>query len=91
MTSSVQVTYPNREHQNSDRRARTRALKAIADATDSLALIRRGLEAGHLPHSPSAESVAADVMKLAAALQVLETLADVREWHAADMAEKEEG
>jgi hypothetical protein len=79
--------YPNREHENADKAARRRALKAVDEIAGECVLLRRKLEAGGNLDADDAQTVTHSLMRLTQNLSALEVLRDVREWHAADQAE----
>lgn len=83
------IVYPNKEHKKADETARRRALTAIGDLSDNLAMLRQRLESGpeFRIDADSAQGLAEYVRKLAGHLAELGTLYDVREWHKADLAE----
>jgi hypothetical protein len=81
--------YPDREHQNADATARRRALAAVAALTDELNLMRAALERGpeYRVDTEMAQVISAKAQTLSGFLGELSALYDVREWHAADLAE----
>jgi hypothetical protein len=81
------TAYPNREHENADNAARRRALAALRDIAEDAENLRGRIERGYEPHGTDADRFTAKSVKLALNLSVMETLRDVREWHAADVAE----
>jgi hypothetical protein len=80
--------YPNREHERADKAAR-RALQAVDDITEQLALLRRTLDVpDRRVDADTGQGLAEQVRKLTGFLAEMGTLYDVREWHAADRAEE---
>ena len=82
------TTYPNREHENADKTARRRALKALED-------IRGEAERLHFDISYDRDRDGDDTQKLSDLarrvtqnLAVLGALREVREWHAADQKDR---
>lgn len=83
------TTYPNREHENADKAARRRAIQAASDLFDYATQLHRQLVGGQVP-SPQMIPLQELTANITANLAVLETLRDVREWHAADQADVQE-
>jgi citrate lyase beta subunit len=82
------INYPNREHANADKAARRRAISALDSIeANARALARRIEDGSYEPHGEDAQRFAEATVKVAVNLGALETLRDVREWHAADEAE----
>lgn len=79
--------YPNREHERADKAATRRALSSLYDIIDDAKALARRIEGGYEPHGTDAQRFADKAVALAINLGILETLRDVREWHAADKAE----
>jgi len=79
--------YPNREHENADKAARRRALKAVDEIAGECALLRRKLEAGRDLDADDVQTITHSLMRLTQNLSALTVLRDVREWDAADKAE----
>jgi len=82
------TAYPNKEHERADRRARQRAMDALAELAGEAALLRRSVADGREVDGDDAQVLADLVRKLTRDLSVLGTLREVREWDAADKAEK---
>lgn len=78
--------YPNREHENADKAARRRALRALADIETEVEYLRKRVASGVADGDDTATLMqrAADLTRH---LAVLGNLRNVREWHAADQAE----
>ncbi len=80
--------YPNREHENTEKAARRRATDAlgimIIDAQD----LARKLTGWKDVDAQDAQRFHELSGKVTANLAILETLRDVREWHAADLVEQ---
>ena len=85
----MSTAYPNREHQNADKAATRRALKALDEIIDHARLVRRRVENGASDGSDT-HILSDEVRKLTVNLGILEALRDVREWHAADLVAKED-
>jgi hypothetical protein len=79
--------YPNREHETADRRARRRALDALTVMIESAQHLARDLNGWKDVELERAQVFPELAAKVTANLAMLETLRDVREWHAADVAE----
>jgi len=75
--------YPNREHEKEEKSARRRALRHLDDLIYSAGNLQRQLNAGHQDFSGTAQ-LYHSIRQVADNLVILETLRDVREWHAAD-------
>jgi hypothetical protein len=87
---SPAAAYPNREHEVADSAARRRALHCIEQIRGDLDVLERRLKQGGSTVSADGADghrVAGLVYDLGLNLQALETLRDVREWHAADLAD----
>jgi hypothetical protein len=82
------TNYPNHEHENADKAARRRALRGLRDIIEDAEALARRIETGYEPHGTDAQRLADKAVSIAANLSALETLRDVREWHAADKAEE---
>jgi hypothetical protein len=80
------TTYPNKEHRRAAEAAQRRALAAIGQIRDALALIERSVTQGS-PDSSEARRVIDFGGDLREYLAQIETLREVREWHAADLGE----
>lgn len=80
-------SYPNREHENADKAARRRAIKALDDIIDDAQTLQRRIARGYEPHGTDAQRRADKAVASAVNFAFLEQLRDVREWHAADLAE----
>lgn len=78
--------YPNREHKNADEAARRRALAGLRDIVEDAQALFRRIENGYEPHGTDAQRLADKAVAITVSLSALETLRDVREWHAADTA-----
>ncbi len=85
------TAYPNREHENADKAALRRARTAISDTRELLATLERRLRfagtadtKGVYVDANDARPITDAVARLTGELAKLETLRDVREWHAAD-------
>lgn len=85
--------YPNREHENADKAARRRALRALETITSEAETLQRALRLQPTLPGPGRRVDADDTQVMSAAVQQLTgylaelgTLHDVREWHAADAA-----
>jgi hypothetical protein len=78
------MNYPNREHQNADRGAHRRALANLETIAAAAGIVRQKLEQGYTCDGSDARLMAVSVGQLTENLQILETLRDVREWHALD-------
>lgn len=80
------TTYPNREHGNADRTARQQAIDALDAIAADAETLKRRLSNGVYADVTDAESLVAKAGQVARRLAVLDTLRQVREWHAADEA-----
>jgi hypothetical protein len=80
------TAYPNREHENEDRTARQQAIEALDALAGDAAILRRRLSNGTYADVTDAESLIAKAGQVAHRLAVLDTLRQVREWHAAGTA-----
>lgn len=87
MNDTRVTAYPNREHKNADGTARERAEAALNCIEGEVMIIRRRIADG-ADASHDVQILADAVRRLTHTLAVLETLRDVREWHAADQAEE---
>lgn len=78
--------YPNREHENADKAARRRALKALETIKDEVQILSGTLALGSTARidADAAQTIAGKVRDLAGYLAELGTLYDVREWDAID-------
>jgi hypothetical protein len=88
------MNYPNREHQNADQAATRRALHCLDGIESDVTILRRRLtQTGSTVSVDGADSggLALRVRDLTEYLTVLETLRDVREWHALDQRDAEAG
>jgi hypothetical protein len=81
------VDYPNREHGNADRAAKRRALTALNSIIENAQLLVRALETDTALDPGASRRIADGAVSVAINLSALETLSDVREWHAADVAD----
>lgn len=79
--------YPNREHENADKAARRRTLKAAGDLIQAAALIAKRVELG-IAEGGDTSRLAGLARDLTEHVAVLGALRDVREWHAAGQAEE---
>lgn len=79
--------YPNREHQREVESQTSRAVDALAALADDALLLKRRLEKGSLVVGADAKQLAERAMVIAERLTRLDMLRQVREWHAADLAE----
>jgi hypothetical protein len=79
--------YPNKEHETADRRARRRAVDALGIMITDAQRLARHLNGGNDVMTEDGQRFAELSAKVTANLAALETLHDVREWHAADVAE----
>jgi hypothetical protein len=75
--------YPNREHENAVNSATRRALSALDAISENVDLIRGKLAAGTV----DARYLQEQAGRMFEYLTTLETLRDVRDWHAADLAD----
>lgn len=78
--------YPNREHENKDKAARRRAHAALDMIASEVSVVGRRIEGGGAD-ADDCRQMAEHVRALTEHLAVLETLREVREWHAADHPE----
>jgi hypothetical protein len=83
----VVTEYPNKEHENAERRARRRALDALVLMIENAQHLARDLNGWKDVDMERGQSFPELSAKVTANLAMLETLRDVREWHAADVAE----
>jgi hypothetical protein len=94
-TDSAGPAYPNREHKNADRAARRRALAALNAITAEAERLRQKLQEADNPlsslDSDDTRTMDGKVHDLTAEFAVIGALRDVREWHAADLAEAGKG
>lgn len=85
--------YPNREHQKADETARRRAMAELdaimAVAHDLRRKVWDGITTDRRVDADDAQVIQGHMAKLPGLLAELGTLYDIREWHAADQAEKE--
>lgn len=84
------TTFPNREHEKADNAARRRAGKALDEIESEIGILRHKLaRTGRADTTDGDDSqlIASKVRDLIQHLTALGVLRDVREWHAADMAE----
>ena len=79
--------YPNREHENADKTARQQAIAALDAILGDAEILKRRLANGTYTDVSDATSLTSEADAVAHHLAVLDTLRDVREWHAADQAE----
>lgn len=81
------TTYPNPEHERADKAARRRALRNLDNIEAEIAIIRRRVtQTGSTvqPDGDDTQVMASNVRDLTVNLAALSTLAEVREWAAAD-------
>jgi hypothetical protein len=90
-TETTAITYPNREHENADKAAARRALAALAAIEDQVAVLRAKIEHRNYIYGSDTNQITDNARALTEHLAILETLRDVREWHAADTAERNGG
>jgi hypothetical protein len=83
------VNYPNREHRAADEAARRRAVASLEQIETEAKNLAANLAGGWSPMGADARHLAETVTRLGEALTVLETLRDVREWHALDQRDAE--
>jgi len=87
------VSYPNREHQKADERARRRALEALSHIEGDAFDLRKKLERSFLSpvhvDADDVQGLSDNLRKLTGCLAELGILYDAREWDAADKAERE--
>lgn len=85
--------YPNREHENADKAARRCALKALDGIESEMLSLRRRLTYNdrNAPDGDETQRIAALTRDLIQHLSILGALREVREWHAADLAERDLG
>lgn len=77
--------YPNREHANADKAARRRAITALGNLiTDAQAMAKRLNDPDATIYMEDGRRFQDSSDRAAAELTRLETLREVREWHAAD-------
>lgn len=79
------INYPNREHGNADRAARRRTLAALNSVIENAQLLVRAIETDTALDPGVSRRIADGAISVAINLSALETLSDVREWHAADI------
>jgi hypothetical protein len=79
--------YPNREHANADKAAQRRALVGLRDIIEDAENLVRRIKNGYEPHGTDAQRLADKAVSIAVNFSAMETLRDVREWHAAGQAE----
>lgn len=79
--------YPNREHQRADERARRRAKTALESIETTAGYLIAKLENGYRLDADDTEGLSDLLRKLTGHLAEIGTLYDVREWHAADLAD----
>lgn len=82
------TTYPNREHKNADSAARRRALRALGDIENEILVLRRRIDAG-TADGDDAQIMTDRVREVVKNISILGALREVREWDAADKAERE--
>jgi len=81
------TTYPNREHERADKAARRRAITALDDIIADARMLQRRLEGdGYALGGSDVQNIVSKAVAAAVQFSALETLSDVREWHAADQA-----
>jgi hypothetical protein len=78
--------YPNREHENTDKASRRRALQALSDIEGEVARLRKRVERD-LADGDDTSTLAQRAADVTRQFGRLEALRDVREWHAADIRE----
>jgi hypothetical protein len=79
------TTYPDHEHENADKAAERRALKALKDIDYEVATLRRKIENGTADGDDT--GILADrVREVTAQLAILGAFRDVREWQILDQA-----
>ena len=81
------TAYPNREHENADKAARRRAVKALEGIAEETAILSRKLANGIRVDGDDSQTINGLVSALTVQLSVLGALHEVREWDAADRAE----
>jgi hypothetical protein len=85
------AVYPNREHRNADRASRRHAAIALHELQGMALRLAQKLDTGSSEfEATDADRLAEQVGKARAAFAELAILRDVREWHAADVAEAAE-
>ena len=88
MYSETMTDYPNREHQREDETARQRAVADLQDIINDAKTLQRRLANGTYTDVSDAQTLVARAAEVTRRLAVLDTLRQVREWHAADQAEE---
>lgn len=83
--------YPNREHRVADEAALRRALASLESIETAAGIVRQKLlrRPDAWVDRDGARLLAVAVGQLTENLQILETLREVRGWHAADLADAE--
>lgn len=82
-TGGAVTAYPNREHENTDKAARRRALQALSDIEGEVAFLRKRINDG-IADGDDTSTLAQRAVDVTRQFGRLEALRDVREWHAAD-------
>jgi hypothetical protein len=94
---STEIKYPDtlymgREHEQADHAARRRAVTSLDNIIEQADILRRRLIEGQLGIDGSyGRAILESSARLPEHLSALEILERVREWHAADQAEIEQG
>jgi hypothetical protein len=84
----MSISYPNREHMNAAKAALRRARANLDEISAEAGLMRTRLDKGaDYIDGADARTLAVAVGQLAENLTIIETLREVREWHAADRAD----
>lgn len=82
------IAYPNAEHQREDQAARRRAKAALELLISEANRLHFAISQGGRVDGDDAQQLADGTRKATANFGVIGALADVREWHAADQAER---
>ncbi len=82
-----EIKYPNREHQREDETARQQAMAGLQSIIDDAKTLQRRLANGIYTDVSDAQTLVARAAEVTRRLAVLDTLRQVREWHAADVKE----
>jgi len=81
------TTYPNREHENADKAAKRRAIRALDDISNEVGILRRKLDQDVYVDGDDTQILVDRFRQLTIQMTILGTLSDVRDWHEADLAE----
>lgn len=84
--TTTETTYPNREHENADKAARRRALKALDNIAAEVDTLRRRIASDQRVDGDDTQAITGLAAALINHLAIMGALREVREWHEADQA-----